>query len=219
MEVFIAFTLLMFWACSLEARSDVDCCQAQKVGDFSYTLLPDDAQRDFPDDCHPKCAYSRDGQQGGPDYCFKPGSLKSFCVPKDNEVSCGNHVASSCDKCPEGKGSAWCNGKCAWKENNCVAKPSELCIEKGDPFGHNFTGNAPEYQKSIGGEECIMWSEVVAILNNHYIRWDYTDGINHNNCRNPSNSALTELWCFVGKGKAFENFRYCKQPPFCQGSK
>jgi len=30
------------------------------------------------------------------------------------EVSCGNHRASSCAECPQGKGSGWCNGECEW---------------------------------------------------------------------------------------------------------
>jgi len=30
------------------------------------------------------------------------------------EVSCGNHEASSCAECTQGNGASWCNGECEW---------------------------------------------------------------------------------------------------------
>ena len=37
-----------------------------------------------------------------------------------SQVSCGNHRASSCADCPQGHGSSWCNGECAWKDGQCL---------------------------------------------------------------------------------------------------
>lgn len=34
-------------------------------------------------------------------------------------VSCGNHQAPSCEKCPQGHGAAWCNGDCFWCNGKC----------------------------------------------------------------------------------------------------
>jgi len=38
------------------------------------------------------------------------------------EVSCGNHRAFGCPKCPQGNGFSWCNGDCAWIDEECVPK-------------------------------------------------------------------------------------------------
>lgn len=40
-------------------------------------------------------------------------------------VSCGQHNATSCSECPQGKGRAWCNGDCQWDDANdiCVDGP------------------------------------------------------------------------------------------------
>jgi len=164
MKVIIGLTLLVFWTVNLEATQDVDCCSAQKVGDFSYTLLNDDVEREFPEDCLTECAYTRDGEDEGPDYCFKPGDLQASCVPKDSEVSCGYHVASSCDKCPNGNGAAWCNGQCLWKDDKCVAKsdiskiawsyPTEIAISKD-----NLLGTIPKLTSSFIIEFDLMITE------------------------------------------------------------
>jgi len=34
---------------------------------------------------------------------------------KDN-VNCGNHDAPTCAECPQGNGASWCNGECAWSD-------------------------------------------------------------------------------------------------------
>ena len=39
-------------------------------------------------------------------------------TPNNKKVSCGNHRASSCAECPQGKGSGWCNGDCDWSNVN-----------------------------------------------------------------------------------------------------
>ena len=37
------------------------------------------------------------------------------------QVSCGNHKADSCDKCPQGHGKSWCNGDCKWtSQGKCI---------------------------------------------------------------------------------------------------
>ena len=36
------------------------------------------------------------------DCCTEPG------------VSCGGHLASTCNQCPQGHGASWCNGDCKW---------------------------------------------------------------------------------------------------------
>jgi len=170
MKVIIALTLLVFWTVNLDATQDGNCCSGQKVGDFSYTLLNDDVEREFPEDCLSKCAYTRDGEDEGTEYCFKPGDLQASCVPKDSEVSCGYHVASSCDKCPNGNGAAWCNGQCIWKDDKCVAKsgiskialsyPTEIEISKG-----NLLGTIPKLTASFIIEFDLMITEWLA--NNH----------------------------------------------------
>lgn len=48
------------------------------------------------------------------------------------EVSCGNHEASSCAECPQGNGASWCNGECEWtSENGGVCQSKTL---KNDGF-------------------------------------------------------------------------------------
>jgi len=139
------FTFFIFWTGCLEAREHANCCMNQKVGNFTYSLIIDDVERDFPEDCQTKCAYTRDGETGGPDYCFKPGDLLSSCVPKDSQVSCGNHVASSCDKCPERSGETWCNGQCVWKGDKCMEKT-------GEPSGARI-GGKDSFLAVLGGEK------------------------------------------------------------------
>ena len=38
-------------------------------------------------------------------------------------VSCGHHLAASCQLCPSGKGAAWCNGECVWREHRQSCEP------------------------------------------------------------------------------------------------
>jgi len=42
------------------------------------------------------------------------------------EVSCGNHRASSCAECPQGNGASWCNGECEWT----VSEDGGVCQSK-----------------------------------------------------------------------------------------
>lgn len=47
-------------------------------------------------------------------------------APRDHSrppgsVSCGAHWAAQCPECPQGHGSAWCNGECAWVNGICQA--------------------------------------------------------------------------------------------------
>merc|ERR1712179_174541 len=51
------------------------------------------------------------------------------------EVWCGGHAAQSCAACPQGHGAAWCNGDCAWKNDQC---------EPADFFG-NYYGSGDYY--------------------------------------------------------------------------
>ncbi len=37
-----------------------------------------------------------------------------------SQVSCGGHSATTCAQCPQGNGSAWCNGDCMWVDGACV---------------------------------------------------------------------------------------------------
>ena len=37
-----------------------------------------------------------------------------------SQVSCGNHHAATCAKCPQGNGKAWCNGDCTWSNGACI---------------------------------------------------------------------------------------------------
>jgi len=45
-----------------------------------------------------------------------------------SRTTCGNHRARSCAACPRDgdkyRGRAWCNGQCAWKDGQCMDKPS-----------------------------------------------------------------------------------------------
>ena len=46
-------------------------------------------------------------------------------------VSCGNHKALTCSGCPQGHGKRWCNGDCAWVNDQCIeAKPGDLIWKK-----------------------------------------------------------------------------------------
>ena len=45
------------------------------------------------------------------------------------QVSCGNHQASSCQECPQGNGPSWCNGDCIWSNNQCVTAGAEGTLE------------------------------------------------------------------------------------------
>eukprot|EP00929_Paragymnodinium_shiwhaense_P059851 TRINITY_DN29943_c0_g2_i1.p1 TRINITY_DN29943_c0_g2~~TRINITY_DN29943_c0_g2_i1.p1 ORF type:complete len:661 (+),score=126.89 TRINITY_DN29943_c0_g2_i1:152-2134(+) len=42
-------------------------------------------------------------------------------APKE-KVVCGGHSATSCDLCPRGHGSSWCNADCAWAFGQCIDK-------------------------------------------------------------------------------------------------
>ena len=52
----------------------------------------------------------------------------------ETSVSCGNHRAKTCQKCPQGNGKMWCNGDCQWcesKESCVLAEDYEkLCDDK-----------------------------------------------------------------------------------------
>ena len=47
---------------------------------------------------------------------FLNESLNTNTITIQDEVSCGNHRASSCAKCPQGNGAVWCNGDCFWSD-------------------------------------------------------------------------------------------------------
>jgi len=44
------------------------------------------------------------------------------------EVSCGNHTAASCDKCPQGNGKSWCNSDCKWVNKKCIDKKQKIAV-------------------------------------------------------------------------------------------
>ena len=43
-------------------------------------------------------------------------------------VNCGQHVAATCNACPNGNGASWCNGDCTW--NSQIKE----CLPKGIIF-------------------------------------------------------------------------------------
>merc|ERR1712088_233360 len=46
---------------------------------------------------------------------------------KQEQVSCGNHKADSCEKCPQGNGKSWCNGDCKWtSQGKCTDKNKQV---------------------------------------------------------------------------------------------
>ena len=47
---------------------------------------------------------------------FLNESLNTNTITIQDEVSCGNHRAFSCAKCPQGNGAVWCNGDCFWSD-------------------------------------------------------------------------------------------------------
>jgi hypothetical protein len=49
-------------------------------------------------------------------------------TPPTGEVSCGGHVATSCNECPQGNGETWCNGDCEWdvSNNRCLMRSEDL---------------------------------------------------------------------------------------------
>jgi len=114
--------VLVFLIHGLASDPEPSCCATRKVGSYTYSLSKDQVAREFPIECQEQCAYTRDGEDNSPDFCFKPGSLSSSCVGDNNEVSCGAHSASSCALCPGKHGSAWCHGDCEWTSNICKPK-------------------------------------------------------------------------------------------------
>lgn len=49
-------------------------------------------------------------------------------IPKTS-VTCGEHIAKSCQECPGSHGPSWCNGECIWSKDQCV--PSLLAFREG----------------------------------------------------------------------------------------
>jgi len=51
---------------------------------------------------------------------------------EDSTVTCGNHKASSCNECPQGKGASWCNGDCFWciVRNECISNTDRCSLKK-----------------------------------------------------------------------------------------
>lgn len=49
--------------------------------------------------------------------------------PPKTVVSCGNHVADTCQDCPQGNGPQWCNGDCSWNWSVSRCEPAS-CHEK-----------------------------------------------------------------------------------------
>lgn len=49
-------------------------------------------------------------------------------TPPTSEVSCGGHVATSCNECPQGNGETWCNGDCERdvSNNRCLMRSEDL---------------------------------------------------------------------------------------------
>ena len=44
-----------------------------------------------------------------------------FFSDTTQDVSCGKHTALKCTDCPPwGWGADWCNGECAWTNDQCV---------------------------------------------------------------------------------------------------
>ena len=42
-----------------------------------------------------------------------------------NLTDCGHHTAASCAQCPQGHGSGWCNGDCAWDKGEGQCRDSK----------------------------------------------------------------------------------------------
>ena len=55
------------------------CCVKKTVGGVAYTLVTEEDTTKY--GCNENCIYSRDGQPGGTQFCFKAGDLESVCNP------------------------------------------------------------------------------------------------------------------------------------------
>merc|ERR1719410_1922763 len=69
-------------------------------------------------------------------------------IGKDR-VSCGNHKADSCDKCPQGNGESWCNGDCKWtSKGQCINKNNQVIC------GNHKADSCDECPKGHGESWC-----------------------------------------------------------------
>jgi len=66
-------------------------------------------------------------------------------------VSCGGHFANKCSECPQGNGSAWCNGDCVWENNKCTSKPKKSC---GNGKFVNKCSECPSNPGSCSSDDC-----------------------------------------------------------------
>ena len=58
-----------------------------------------------------------------PPSCGQPKIvILTISTGNGDPVSCGNHQANSCAKCPQGNGATWCNGDCKWSNGQCISK-------------------------------------------------------------------------------------------------
>ncbi|KAL7527170.1 hypothetical protein ACHAWF_002064, partial [Thalassiosira exigua] len=69
-------------------------------------------------------------------------------------VSCGAHLARSCDECPQGHGADWCNGQCEWRDDQCVQRTkaehfNNLPMEEADTNNNQLS--PPRRYKSYSG--------------------------------------------------------------------
>ena len=73
---------------------------------------------------------------------------------KYQQVSCGNHKAKSCERCPQGNGADWCHGDCSWCASLGVCFAAEdmnkMCHLKKSA-GNQVKQNAPKAKEKEGG--------------------------------------------------------------------
>merc|ERR1711936_165374 len=74
-----------------------------------------------------------------------------------SDVSCGNHHAESCAKCPGPYGKNWCNGQCEWSNNACVSKPGSF--QKPDSFDRNAVLERVNFYRRIYNSPDAKWSK------------------------------------------------------------
>jgi len=207
-------------------EKDDGCCEAQRVGDYLYTLLPDHASREFPMDCQDRCAYSRNGQADSPDYCMKPGDLPTSCIETDpSECICPENYAPVCGKNSETY-SNQCKASCAGQRLGCTGEcPCEGCLMV-DKTITKTRAKGKDNEPTATVEDCfnlckndsscayIKWNEE----NGHCTRFLMTYEDNIGFTSGPKDCwASIDLGCLfdfgVGAGKQLQNIKKTKADP------
>jgi len=106
-----------------------------------------------------------------------------------NDVSCGGHRAATCSECPQGNGSAWCNGDCKWDSStdSCVGVNSGRRLYNRSSRGTLSEDTDWESDFALGGSDDNE-SFPPGISNLEYLGLGY-DGL-RGNPRGTSNSQI-----------------------------